>query len=83
MSSLLRRSVLLPVMVFVIVLSNWVHAAYGNRVAPMAILADVRSDIADIAALSIMDGVEGPLPMPDRLRADRQIGWRRDSYGAR
>ncbi len=69
--------------VFVIVLSNWVHAAYGNRVAPMAVLADVRSDIADIAVLSITDGQAGPLPMPDRLRADRQIGWRRDSYSAR
>jgi CubicO group peptidase (beta-lactamase class C family) len=69
--------------VFVIVLSNWVHAAYGNRVAPIAVLADVRSDIADIAALSIVDGIAGALPMPDRLRADRQIGWRRESYGTR
>jgi hypothetical protein len=41
----------------------------------------VRSDIADIAALSITDGPEGILPMPDRLRADRHIGWKRDAYG--
>jgi CubicO group peptidase (beta-lactamase class C family) len=66
--------------VFVIVLSNWVHAAPSARVAPIAVLADVRSDIADIAALAIMDGPEGELPMPDRLRADRQIGWRRENY---
>ena len=66
--------------VFVIVLTNWVHAAPSARVAPIAVLADIRSDVADIAALSIVDGPEGALPMPDRLRADRQIGWRWDAY---
>ena len=66
--------------VFVIVLTNWVHAPPSARVAPIAVLADVRSDVADIAALSIVDGPEGPLPMPDRLRADRQIGWKREAY---
>ena len=66
---------------FVIVLTNWVHAAPSARVAPIAVLADVRSDVADIATLSITDGPEGILPMPDQLRADRRIGWRRDSYG--
>jgi CubicO group peptidase (beta-lactamase class C family) len=69
--------------VFVIVLTNWVHAPAGSRVAPIAVLADVRSDIADIAALSIVDGPFGSLPMPDRLRSDRQIGWRRADYGMR
>jgi CubicO group peptidase (beta-lactamase class C family) len=68
---------------FVIVLTNWVHAAPSARVAPIAVLADVRSDIADIAALSIIDGASGALPMPDKLRSDRQIGWRRESYGTR
>jgi CubicO group peptidase (beta-lactamase class C family) len=68
--------------VFVIVLTNWVHAAPSAHVAPIAVLADVRSDVADIAALSIMDGPEGILPMPDRLRADRQIGWRRENYAS-
>jgi CubicO group peptidase (beta-lactamase class C family) len=66
--------------VFVIVLTNWVHAAPSAHVAPIAVLADVRSDIADIAALSITDRPDGILPMPDRLRADRQIGWRRENY---
>jgi CubicO group peptidase (beta-lactamase class C family) len=68
--------------VFVIVLTNWVHAAPSARVAPIAVLADVRSDIADIAALSIIDGVDGPRPMPDRLRADRQIGWKHENYSS-
>ena len=68
---------------FVIVLTNWVHAAPSARVAPIAVLADVRSDIADITALSIIDGANGALPMPDRLRSDRKIGWRRESYGSR
>jgi CubicO group peptidase (beta-lactamase class C family) len=68
--------------VFVIVLTNWVHAAPSARVAPIAVLADVRSDIADIAALSIVDGATGPLPMPDRLRADRKIGWKHENYSA-
>ena len=68
---------------FVIVLSNWVHAAPSARVAPIAVLADVRSDIADIVALSITDSSAGVLPMPDRLRSDRQIGWRRENYSSR
>jgi CubicO group peptidase (beta-lactamase class C family) len=67
---------------FVIVLTNWVHAAPSAHVAPIAVLADVRSDVADIATLSITDGPEGILPMPDRLRADRRIGWRRDAYSS-
>jgi CubicO group peptidase (beta-lactamase class C family) len=66
--------------VFVIVLTNWVHAPPMARVAPIAVLADVRSDIADIAALSITDGPHGIRPLPDRLRADRQIGWRHENY---
>jgi CubicO group peptidase (beta-lactamase class C family) len=65
---------------FVIVLTNWVHAAPSARVAPIAVLADVRSDIADITALSIIDSATGALPMPDRLRSDRKIGWRRENY---
>jgi CubicO group peptidase (beta-lactamase class C family) len=68
--------------VFVIVLTNWVHAPPSAHVAPIAVLADVRSDIADIAALSIVDGPDGTLPMPDRLRADRQIGWKRENYAS-
>jgi CubicO group peptidase (beta-lactamase class C family) len=59
---------------FVIVLSNRIHELPGGRVPPGAVLADVRADIADIAELSLPLG--GVLPaMPQRLRADRAIGW--------
>jgi hypothetical protein len=59
---------------FVIVLTNWVHARPERGVAPLAILHDVRSDVADLAALAIIDG-EHPPPMPERMRADNQYGW--------
>ncbi|HEU4585683.1 MAG TPA: serine hydrolase [Gemmatimonadaceae bacterium] len=59
---------------FVIVLSNRIHELPGGRVPPGAVLADVRADIADIAELALPLG--GVLPeMPERLRADRAIGW--------
>jgi CubicO group peptidase (beta-lactamase class C family) len=59
---------------FVIVLSNRIHELPGGRVPPVAVLADVRADIADIAELSLPSG--GVLmDMPQRLRADRAIGW--------
>jgi CubicO group peptidase (beta-lactamase class C family) len=57
-----------------IVLSNWVHAGSNGRVAPVAILADLRADVADIVALASDDAVAAT--MPDRFRADRAIGWR-------
>lgn len=59
---------------FVIVLTNRMHELPGGRVPPGAVLADVRADIADIAELAIpYGGVLGE--MPERLRADRGIGW--------
>jgi CubicO group peptidase (beta-lactamase class C family) len=58
---------------FVIVLTNWIHGRASGSVAPVAILQDVRGDIADLAALSISDG-EKELAMP-RLRTELQIGW--------
>jgi len=58
---------------FVIVLTNWIHGRASGSVAPVAILQDVRGDIADLAALSISDG-EKALAMP-RLRTELQIGW--------
>lgn len=61
---------------FVIVLSNRVHERPGGADPPAAILADVRADVADIVELSVTDdGTERS--MPDRLRADRAIGWSR------
>lgn len=58
---------------FVIVLTNWVAGRAGGGVAPVAVLHDVRSDVADIAALAVVDGV--PAPMPERLRSDARHGW--------
>ncbi|HJU89835.1 MAG TPA: serine hydrolase [Gemmatimonadaceae bacterium] len=60
---------------YAIVLTNWVHAGDAGRVAPVAILADLRADVSDIVALSATDPVYSPPPMPDRFRADRKIGW--------
>ena len=58
----------------VIVLTNWIHGRASGGVAPVAIVQHVRSDIVDLAALSIVDG--GPeRPMPWRLRSQLQIGW--------
>ena len=58
----------------VIVLTNWIHGRAFGGVAPEGILQDVRSDIADLAALSITDsGPERPLPW--RLRSELQAGW--------
>jgi len=59
---------------FVIVLTNWVYGRPGGVVAPVAILHDVRSDVVDLAALSISDGGQFPTP-PWRLRTELQNGW--------
>ena len=59
---------------FVIVLTNWVHGRPGGGVAPVAVLHDVRSDVADLAALAISDRGE-EAAMPWRLRSELQIGW--------
>jgi CubicO group peptidase (beta-lactamase class C family) len=60
---------------FVIVLTNWVYGRTSGGVAPEAVLQDVRSDVVDLAALSINDGGE-ELSLPRRLRSELQIGWR-------
>ena len=58
----------------VIVLTNWIHGRAFGGVAPVGIVQDVRSDIVDLAALSINDG--GPEPgLPWRLRTQIQAGW--------
>jgi CubicO group peptidase (beta-lactamase class C family) len=59
---------------FVIVLTNWIHGRPGGGTAPVAVLQDVRGDIADLAALAISDRGE-ELAMPTRLRSELQIGW--------
>jgi CubicO group peptidase (beta-lactamase class C family) len=68
---------------FVIVLTNWVLPPPWGRVAPLAVLHDVRSDIADIAVSAIHPaGAEGvPAPLPP-LRAERANGWRHETAAA-
>lgn len=58
---------------FVILLTNRVHAARVRR--PAKVIADIRADIADAAALSVRDFGDGLLPMPSSFRADRRVGW--------
>jgi CubicO group peptidase (beta-lactamase class C family) len=58
---------------FVIVLTNWVAGRPGGTVAPVAVLHDARSDVADVAALAVVDGAA--TVMPERLRSDARIGW--------
>lgn len=58
---------------YVIVLSNWLHERPDGLTPPVAILADVRADVADIATLA----VDSARVEPTEWRADREIGWKR------
>jgi len=58
---------------FVILLANRVHAPKARR--PAKVIADVRADLADAAALAVID--EGVLKMPASFRADKAEGWNR------
>jgi CubicO group peptidase (beta-lactamase class C family) len=60
---------------FVVLLTNRVHAAKADR--PAKVIADVRSDLSDAAVLAVMDGPTPVLAMPDAFRADRELGWTR------
>lgn len=60
---------------FVILLTNRVHAAKAKR--PSKVIADVRSDLADAAALAVMDDPSGVLAMPTSFRADVAEDWNR------
>ena len=57
---------------FVILLTNRVHAARARR--PAKVIADVRADLADAASLAVMDYGE-VLAMPASFRADKAVGW--------
>ena len=59
---------------FVVLLTNRVHAARAAH--PGKVIADVRADLSDAAVLAVVDG--GILDMPDKFRADREIGWNRE-----
>ncbi len=58
---------------FVVLLTNRVHAAKAQR--PAKIIADVRSDLSDAAVLAVMDGPTPVLAMPVAFRADAELGW--------
>jgi CubicO group peptidase (beta-lactamase class C family) len=58
---------------FVILLTNRVHAATARR--PAKVISDVRADLADAAELAVTDLRGGMLDMPKSFRADRAVGW--------
>jgi CubicO group peptidase (beta-lactamase class C family) len=66
---------------FVVLLTNRVHAARARR--PAKVIADVRADLSDAAALAVTDYVDGPMAMPVKFRADRAAGWNRPDRSAR
>ncbi|MBA3671971.1 MAG: serine hydrolase [Gemmatimonadaceae bacterium] len=66
---------------FVVLLTNRVHAAKARR--PAKVISDVRADLADAAALAVTDGAGGVLNMPRLFRADREVGWNRPERAER
>lgn len=58
---------------FVILLTNRVHAARARR--PATVIADVRADLADAAALAVTDDEFRISAMPVAFRADRAVNW--------
>ncbi|HJU90306.1 MAG TPA: serine hydrolase [Gemmatimonadaceae bacterium] len=60
---------------FVILLTNRVHAARARR--PAKVISDVRADLADAAAIAVTDDPDAILAMPAAFRADRAVGWNR------
>jgi CubicO group peptidase (beta-lactamase class C family) len=66
---------------FVILLTNRVHAARARR--PAKVISDVRADLADAAELAVTDVAGGPIAMPRSFRADKAIGWNKPERSAR
>ena len=66
---------------FVILLTNRVHEARAKR--PAKVIADVRADLSDAAALAVTDYADGPLAMPKSFRADKAVGWNPPAHKAR
>jgi serine-type D-Ala-D-Ala carboxypeptidase len=58
---------------FVVLLTNRVHDAKAKR--PSKVIADVRADLADAAALAVTDYADGPMVMPASFRADKAVDW--------
>lgn len=66
---------------FVILLTNRVHAARARR--PATVIGDVRADLSDAAALAVTDDPDGVLAMPKSFRADKAVGWNKPVRPAR
>ncbi|MBV9880803.1 MAG: beta-lactamase family protein [Gemmatirosa sp.] len=66
---------------FVVLLTNRVHAARAQR--PAKVIADVRADLADAAELAVVDAPNGVRAMPASFRADEANGWNRSAKTAR
>jgi CubicO group peptidase (beta-lactamase class C family) len=60
---------------FVILLTNRVHAARAGR--PAKVIADIHADVADAAALSVRNSRGELVAMPASFRADKRSGWNR------
>jgi CubicO group peptidase (beta-lactamase class C family) len=66
---------------FVVLLTNRVHEARARR--PALVIADVRADLADAAALAVTDYAAGPMAMPAKFRADKAVDWNRPVFKPR
>ncbi len=66
---------------FVVLLTNRVHAARAKR--PSKVIADVRNDLADAAALAVTDSPDGIPDMPAKFRADVAADWNKPLVSTR
>ena len=67
---------------FVILLTNRVHAARARQ--PAKVIADVRADLTDAAAIAVTDDPSQTIAMPASFRSDAAKGWnRRDRHAGR
>ena len=60
---------------FVVLLTNRVHAARARR--PATVIADVRADLADAASIAVIDDPLNLIAMPASFRADKAHNWNR------
>ncbi|MEO8880126.1 MAG: serine hydrolase [Gemmatimonadaceae bacterium] len=60
---------------FVILLTNRVHAARARQ--PAKVIADVRADLTDAAAIAVTDDPSQTIAMPASFRSDAAKGWNR------
>ncbi|HXY31231.1 MAG TPA: serine hydrolase [Gemmatimonadaceae bacterium] len=58
---------------FVVLLTNRVHAARARR--PAKVIADIRADLTDAAAVAVTDNPDLQLAMPASFRSDHARGW--------